>query len=210
MIDYLYVTLKDSKKDASFKLSYNDHVFANSTIEVESSDLQNNNRVYALEIKYRYNIINIERCKEFGGAFIDFDLEFNVPDCGRTHIFWKKICGNPFMPRYGFTMDIEYGNYNYTMVKNGLLINASYFDADLDNFVFSVPSTIKQTKFYLYIDPASNKNEPNFKDENIVQEILELAPDADMQEPKVDADQYILNPTLSGQLAKGGLISEQR
>ena len=33
-------------------------------------------------------------------------------------------------------MDIEYGKYNSTIVKNGVLIDTSYFDKDLDNYVF--------------------------------------------------------------------------
>ena len=36
MIDYLYVTVTDFKKDATYKLDYDDHFFANSTIEIES------------------------------------------------------------------------------------------------------------------------------------------------------------------------------
>jgi hypothetical protein len=130
---------------------------------------------------------------------IDFQLEFNVPDCGKAHIYWKKLCGNPFMPRSGLSMDIEFGNYNYTMVKNGLLINASYFDADLDNFVFSVPSNINYTKFYLYMDVSQFKGETNYKvkskdfvedidSSDLVEEILSLVPQVDMSEPQVGAD----------------------
>lgn len=90
-------------------------------------------------------------------------------------------------------MDIEYGKYNYTMVKNGLLVNASYFDSDLDNFVFSVPSNVNTTKFYLYMEVQEDsgekfkvKNKEEIDDidsEKLVEEILTMIPEVDMQEP---------------------------
>lgn len=43
----------------------------------------------------------IKRCKEYGGALIDYELEVDVPDCGKAHLFWKKICGNPLVNRAG-------------------------------------------------------------------------------------------------------------
>ncbi len=52
------------------------------------------------------------RCREYGGALIDYELDINVPECGKTKIFWKKICGNPLIPREGLTINIEYGKYN--------------------------------------------------------------------------------------------------
>jgi hypothetical protein len=112
-----------------------------------------------------------------------------VPDCGKTHIFWKKVCGNPLMPRSGLSMDIEYGKYNHTIVRNGLLVNASYFDSDLDNLVFSVPSTINATRFYLYMEgkPIKGEEQPKLADddesEKVVEEILMMIPEVDMQEP---------------------------
>jgi len=57
-----------------------------------------------LEVNYR--------CREYGGALIDYELDINVPECGKTKIFWKKICGNPLIPREGLTINIEYGKYN--------------------------------------------------------------------------------------------------
>ena len=39
---------------------------------------------------------------------IDYELVINVPDCGVAHIYWKKICGNPLVPREGLSIDVEY------------------------------------------------------------------------------------------------------
>lgn len=61
----------------------------------------------------------IIRCKEYGGALVNYQIEISVPECGLTTIFWKKVCGNPLIPREGLFMDVEYKKYNQTIVKNG-------------------------------------------------------------------------------------------
>ena len=50
-------------------------------------------------------MINI-RCKEYGGALIDYEMAINVPECGVSHIYWKKICGNPLVTRDGLSVDM--------------------------------------------------------------------------------------------------------
>lgn len=35
-------------------------------------------------------------------------------------------------------MDLAVKKFNQTIVKDGILTNASYFDSDLDNYVFKV------------------------------------------------------------------------
>ena len=40
--------------------------------------------------------------------------------------------------RTALNMDIQIKNFNSTIVKNGMLTNASYFDSDLDNYAFKV------------------------------------------------------------------------
>lgn len=88
---------------------------------------------------------------------IDYSLDINVPDCGQAHIFWKKICGNPLVAREGFSVDVEYHQYNQSIVRNGALVDASYFDKDLDNYVFQVPSGSNSTTFYLRMDLDTTK-----------------------------------------------------
>lgn len=46
---------------------------------------------------------------------------------------------------------MTYKGYNATIVKNGLVINSSYFDQDLNNFVFTVPADVNSTRFWAYM-----------------------------------------------------------
>lgn len=100
--------------------------------------------MHSLKIEYR--------CKQYGGALINYDLAFNIPDCGTAHIHWKKICGNPLVKRQWLSMDVAYKQYNQSIVKNGELVNQSYFDRDVDNLVFTVPPNVNFSVFYLYMD----------------------------------------------------------
>lgn len=114
MIDYLYVTVDGTHKKldkSSMHLEFDDHFFANSSLQLSNSENKNNFGRYTVEIKYR--------CKEYGGALIDYELDIDVPDCGSAKVCWKKICGNPLMPRHGLTMEVEFGQYNQTIVKDG-------------------------------------------------------------------------------------------
>jgi hypothetical protein len=70
---------------------------------------------------------------------IDYQLKFEVPNCGTETIYWKKLCGNPLVNREGLYIDMQFKNLNTTIVREGLIVNASYFDDDLENFVFTVP-----------------------------------------------------------------------
>lgn len=118
-------------------------------------------------------------------------------------------------------MDIEYGKYNSTIVKNGVLVDASYFDADLDNFVFQVPSNSNSTKFYLYLEKVENDTDKEtgkkektesekIEDEfQILESILKMIPEVEISTPVVDADQTILSPTVTGPLASGGMITQE-
>jgi hypothetical protein len=59
---------------------------------------------------------------------VDYELAFDIPECGAASIFWKKLCGNPLVNREGFYIDMTYKGFNTTIVKNGLVVNSSYFD----------------------------------------------------------------------------------
>lgn len=40
------------------------------------------------------------RCKKYGGALINYELDIEIPNCeGTVKVFWKKICGNPLIYR---------------------------------------------------------------------------------------------------------------
>lgn len=77
MIDYLYVTIEGSHKPLDthqIALQYDDHYFANSSLEISNKDVRNNYGRYTIEIKYR--------CKQYGGTLIDYELDLNIPECG--------------------------------------------------------------------------------------------------------------------------------
>lgn len=44
--------------------------------------------------------------------------------------------------RHGLTMDVSYLKFNSTIVKDGGLVNTSYFDKDTDNYAFTVPPNV--------------------------------------------------------------------
>lgn len=59
----------------NFKIDFDDHYIADSKISISSNENKENNAIeYALEISYR--------CKEYGGTLVNYDLEFDIPECG--------------------------------------------------------------------------------------------------------------------------------
>ena len=132
--DFFYLTVVDTTTiltTKDIKLFFDDHFFADSSVELKHvKNLGSNINQYTIMIKYR--------CKQYGGALINYEMDLNVPNCGMTKVFWKKICGNPLVFRQGLSMDISVKKFNQTIVKDGILTNASYFDSDLDNYVFKV------------------------------------------------------------------------
>ncbi|KAM3146793.1 hypothetical protein pb186bvf_000947 [Paramecium bursaria] len=220
LFDFLYVTLEGKElTEDMLLLNFDDHYFANSSLSMEHK-VKN---VYSIKIDYR--------CKQYGGALIDYELEFDIPDCGMTKVYWKKICGNPMVKRQWLSMDLAYKQYNSTIAQNGDLVNQSYFDKDLDEFVFVVPANQNYTVFYLYMDlpegkVSDDKNEskeffqalqddddsPNTNSDEfqILETILKMMPEVEIRTPVVDADHTYLHPTLSGDLANGGIITDER
>lgn len=78
-----------------------------------------------------------------------------------------------------------------------MLSNASYFDQDLDNYVFRVPKNVDSTEFFIYmniddkVDYAEKLN--NEKDEfEIMKDILMLIPEERIDSIYVDADEIIM------------------
>ena len=47
------------------------------------------------------------------------------------------------------------------MVKDGELVNKAYWDKDFDNFVFTVPSNLNYSIFYVYMNLTKNADEEN-------------------------------------------------
>lgn len=52
-----------------------------------------------------------------------------------------------------------YKNYRQEIIRNSQIINASYFDADLDNYVFNIARDINNIKFILSMKPGIPEQE---------------------------------------------------
>lgn len=143
--------------------------------------------------------------------FIQYSLVVTVPGCGSGSVNWKKLCGNPTMPRDGFRIDLEIHNINQTIVRNGVLVNAEYFDKDIDNFAFRVPENLNQTKFYVSMDYKDLNNHTEAKSDaiaNAINELIKLDPETKISKPKVDSDESILTAILGGDFMNGGTVIE--
>ena len=87
-------------ENSNFNIIFSDHIFADSTTDLASHKAINSKETqYSLEVKYR--------CKNYGGALINYELQIQIPDCGTTRVYWKKICGDPLMPRDNLNVDIH-------------------------------------------------------------------------------------------------------
>lgn len=153
-IDYFYVRASELHAK-NLQLIFDDHFFANSTVSISNvANVGVHSKLYSVEVKYR--------CSKYGGALINYQLAVNFAECGTTRVFWKKVCGDPLIPRDGLSMDIQIKKFNQTIVQNGVLKNASYFDSDLDSLVFRIPAHFAYTQFFLYMDtPQDNDNDNN-------------------------------------------------
>jgi len=84
-----------------------------------------------------------------------------ISGCGKAYVSWSKLCGNPLMNRQGLVLEMELNSFKKQIIKNGLLVNPSYFDSDLDNNVTRIPHNQNSTFFHLFIDPSmTNDNFP--------------------------------------------------
>ncbi|CAK68853.1 unnamed protein product (macronuclear) [Paramecium tetraurelia] len=222
-MDYLYVSM-DNKIQLTqdmVQLEFDDHYFANSTLNIE----HHQNNVFSLKIDYR--------CKQYGGRLIQYEVIFNIPSCGSAKIYWQKLCGSPLIKRHGLNVDALIKSYNQTVVKDGELVNKAYWDKDFDNFVFTVPANLNYSIFYVYMNLTKNSDEENilnkeetkdfFKEVDqskseaettqeefqVLEAILKLIPEVHISPPYVDADHTITKPIIRGDLFKGGVVTDE-
>lgn len=89
-------------------------------------------------------------------------------------------------------------------------MNPSYFDRDIDNFVFVVGEKTNVTTFHLYMDNnsiLSNETDPVLK---ALRDMIRLVPETRYTKIKVDADESLLNPILKGRSIDGGTITTKK
>lgn len=100
-----------------------------------------------------------------------------------------------------------YKNYRQEIIKNSEIINASYFDSDLDNYVFNVARDVNQIKFIFHMIggiPEEKQSEGFITDA----ETLKAIPEVNLTAPYVDVEmENITNAWFEGNLANGGLIN---
>ena len=91
------------------------------------------------------------------------------------------------------------------------------FDQDVNNQVFKVPEDVNSTIFYLYMSGKAyskdNSKKPEQMDENekIIQALREIMlkkHETQISNSKIDSDESILTPFLTGKGAKSGTIGE--
>ncbi len=79
----------------------------------------------------------------------------------------------------------------------------------MENFVFNVPETVNETRFFLYMNKvALNQTREADPALEAIKAVLRMVPETKFSKPKVDADVSILSPTLSGSAKDGGVINE--
>ena len=104
-----------------------------------------------------------------------------------------------------------------------MLVNSSYFDKDLDNYVFKVPAKYDRTEFQIYMDTSNNATKPKTftsssstgaveeKDEfEILREVLMLIPEEKIGAPLIDGDEIIINPVIYGDMSEGGIVNSKK
>lgn len=106
--------------------------------------------------------------------------------------------------RLGFTVDLKFKSFNQTIVRNGIVINSSYFDRDLDNVVYRAPYDDSQTIFYLYMNSEDLKGIDKTKDAFTAMARTKL------KSPRVDGDLAIMNPKLIYEKSHLDTITQER
>ena len=89
-------------------------------------------------------------------------------------------------------------------------MNPSYFDHDIDNFVFVVGERTNKTTFYIYMDNSSinsNDTDPIVK---ALRDMIRLVPETKYSRLKIDADQSLVTPILEGSYVDGGYITTKK
>lgn len=132
--------------------------------------------------------------------------------------------------RHGLTIDLSVKKYNQTIVEDGGLLNSSYFDRDVDNLAFTVPENVNYTVFYLYMDlppgqTSDSKEEskeffqavdeerkqqgPASDEFQVLEAILKMVPEVKISQPFIDSDHTYLKPIITGDLANGGVVTDE-
>lgn len=73
-MDYIYITSDNPNLTLeNFQIIFDDHYYADSSIRLDHRP-NGKHTEYAIEINYK--------CKEYGGTLINYEMQFQVPECG--------------------------------------------------------------------------------------------------------------------------------
>jgi len=192
-IEFFYISNIDYKLTQSdIQLFYdNQHVTSQMILKEEEKGS------YTIEVSYH--------CNSYGGNLIHFRLQIFVPECGVAFVGWRKLCGNPYTEREGFSIDMISDNSIQTIVKNGRTINSMYFEKEINNNAYLIPGHINMISLELYMNPNDiiDNRDPTIvhafrgiiqnmeKKNDLSTEILRV---------RVDSDKNLVQTEINGEL----------
>jgi hypothetical protein len=188
------VDFKLKNEDLTLTVDQPDHVKSELFLKKETKGF------YLIEVNYR--------CDSYGGVLILYTLNINIPECGVATITWRKLCGNPYTERAGFTVEMSYAGYNQVIVRNGRVIEAHIFDRDVDNYAMMIPEEANLITFSMYMDnkDAAASNQTVTKVFSPIPMSLEKKDILEVYVGKVniDSDEFLVNASVSGDMTEKG------
>jgi len=217
-IQFFYISNTSLKLTSeNIGLKYDNDLFASTTYTLLNS------APGSYEIEVTYN------CAEFGGALITYTLTVAVPECGTGAFSWKKVCGYPLNPKDGLMVEMTYPNFTEIVVRNGLKVNTTYYDLDIQAFSLFVPEFAKTASFRIFmqhddseVHPAyqladaatisTNSTTGNTTDvvkNNTAVDIYKLFPTTRISIPEIDSDEDVVGLKMTGNGTQGGTVDNK-
>ena len=209
-IQYFYLPATNLKLTRdNIALKYDNELFANSTFVLKDEDKGG----FAIEITYN--------CAEFGGALITYTLDIAIPGCGQGIFSWKKVCGYPLAAKDGLMVEMSHGNFSELVIRNGLRVNNTFWDPEIQNFALGVGPKINKATFKVYMKhddsvqtDEAHANIDSYLDANNTDhtrrsyvDVYKLFPSTKVSLPEVDSDEDVVTVTVSGSGKEGGTVS---
>jgi len=201
-LEYFYLPDLDVELDQSnIRLYYDDpqHVVSEAILKREKKGW------YTIEVYYK--------CDSYGGNFINYELEIQVPNCGRATVNWRKLCGNPYTEREGLSVNLLFAHHRQTIVRNGKLYNAGYFDRDINSNAILLPARVHRAQLEIFINPSDIQKGI---DSTVVRSFQSSLPNTETEKKfspatfisrvRADSDQNIVNVKVEGELGHAGVV----
>jgi len=201
-LEYFYLPDLDLELDQSnIRLYYDDpqHVASEAILKREKKGW------YTIEVYYK--------CDSYGGNFINYELEIQVPNCGRATVNWRKLCGNPYTEREGLSVNLLFAHHRQNIVRNGKLYNAGYFDRDINSNAILLPARVHRASLEIYINPSDIQRGT---DSTVVRSFQNALPNTETEKKfntdtfisrvRADSDKNIVDVKVKGELGNAGAV----